>query len=311
MRKVLLTGATGFIGRHCLPMLLARGYEVHAVTSREPGEAAQHVHWHKVDLVGPGKASELLARVSPDYLLHFAWYAVPRKYWESLENLRWVQTSLELLGAFAAQAGKRVVMAGSCAEYDWRDGECSEDNTPLLPATLYGTCKHSLQMMLQSVSHQTGLSSAWGRIFYLYGPHEYPTRLVSSVIRALLRGEPAPCSDGCQVRDFLYVEDVASAFVALLESEVQGPVNIASGIPVPVKSVVARIGEKIGRPDLIRLGALAPKHAPPRLVATTQRLRDEVGWRAQYDLDTGLDRTIDWWRNNENLGAAQSAGRST
>lgn len=297
MKKVLLTGATGFIGRYCLPLLVSGGFEVHAVTSRGPGKPVRQVFWHQVDLLVPGQASELVAQVTPDALLHLAWYAAPGKFWNSLENFRWVQASLELLTALAKQPGRRVVMAGTCAEYDWKNGECSENSTPLLPVTLYGTCKHSLQTMLDQWSKQTGSSSAWGRIFHLYGPGEHPSRLVASVVRALLRGELALCSDGCQVLDFLYVEDVASAFVALLESAVRGPVNIASGVPISVRTIIERIAEKIGRPDLIRLGSIASAKGPLRILASTQRLREEVGWRPQYDLDEGLDRTIDWWRN--------------
>src|SRR6202790_4494362 len=104
-----------------------------------------------------------------------------------------------------------------------------ENSTPLLPTTLYGTSKHALERMLHSSSQQMGFSSAWGRIFFLYGPHEEPSRLVAYVVQSLLRAEPALCSDGNQVLDFVHVEDVASAFVALLESKVEGPVNIASG----------------------------------------------------------------------------------
>jgi nucleoside-diphosphate-sugar epimerase len=107
----------------------------------------------------------------------------------------------------------------------------------------------------------------------------------------------------------LYVEDVASAFVALLESDAKGPVNIASGVPVLVKEIIGQIGEKMGRPDLIRLGTLDSKEDPPYLVASAKRLREEVGWSPQYDLDSGLDRTIDWWRKSGDLGEAQSAQR--
>lgn len=297
MKRVLITGATGFIGQHCLPLLVARGYEVHAVSSRTMTQDHLNVHWHKTDLLDPLQAATLVEEAQPTHLLHFAWYTVPGKYWTSTENLRWVQASLNLLQVFAQQGGQRVVMAGTCAEYDWRYGYCSEAMTPLAPTTLYGTCKHSLQLMLTAFSKQTGLSAAWGRIFFLFGPHEHPERLVAYVIRSLLRGEPAYCSHARQIRDFLYVQDVADGFIALLESTVSGPVNIASGQPVTLRELIYKIAAKFNRDDLIQLGAMPTSpDEPPFLVADVRRLHDDVGWTPKYDLETGLEQTIDWWK---------------
>jgi hypothetical protein len=148
--------------------------------------------------------------------------------------------------------------------------------------------------MFQRFCTQTELSGAWGRISYSYGPHEHRDRLVPTVIRSLLQGLPARCSEGSQIRDFLH--DVASASVGLLDSEVAGPVNIASGRPVAVREVIYNIADKLGRRDLIQLGVV-PVHAgqPPVLIADTTRLVDEVGWSPEYDLDSGLHQTIEWW----------------
>lgn len=295
MKRILLTGATGFIGRHCLPILSARGYEVHAVSKRGSLDGSSDIHWHKVDLLNSLQLQDLVAEVAPSHLLHFAWYTVPGKYWTSLENIRWVRSSLELLQAFAENGGKRAVMAGTCAEYDWRYGYCSEKLTPLAPTTLYGTCKHSLQIMLDSLSKQTGLRSAWGRIFFLYGPYEHQDRLVSSVIRSLLIDERAHCSQGDQIRDFLYVKDVADAFVALMESGVEGPINIGSGRPVTLKNIIQEISEKIIDRDHIEFGAVpVSSDDPPLLVADARRLSKEVNWSPKYSLDQGLDETIVW-----------------
>ncbi len=297
MKRVLVTGATGFIGRHSLAALLAAGYEVHAATIEPPPAEFSDVFWHHADLLNALEVSDLLAAVRPSHLLHFAWYAIPGQYWSAPENLQWVQASLGLLQAFTQAGGERVVMAGTCAEYDWNYGFCSEAITPLAPRTLYGACKHALQLMLSHYTRDHHISSAWGRIFFLYGPHERPERLVPTVIRTLLRNEPALCSHGDQVRDYLHVQDVATAFVALLESQVTGPVNIASGQAVRLKDMIHAIAAKMDQTKLVRLGAIpAPSDEPPLLVADVRRLRDEVGWQPRFDLAAGIDQTIDWWR---------------
>lgn len=297
--SVLVTGASGFIGHHCIETLATRGVDVHAVTRRQPGVNAPNVHWHRVDLLEPGAIARLLTASRPTHLLHFAWHVVPG-LWASSgadQNLRWVESSLELVTRFAETGGTRLVMAGSCTEYDWNAGQCSEFATATMPATFYGKCKDGLRRLLMHYSDETGLSCAWGRIFFVYGPREHPNRLVSSVIRALLQGEPARTTHGMQVRDYLHVQDVADAFVALLDSEVRGPVNIGSGEPVQLKEIVFKIGDILEKRHLIQLGAVEPRAGEaPVVFADVTRVREEVGWHPRYDLDSGLRQTVDWWR---------------
>ena len=296
MDKVLLTGASGFIGRQCLTQLSETGAEVHAV-SRGRQDAMPGVTWHDVNLLEDGAIGRLIAKLRPSHLLNMAWNAEPGRYWTAPDNFQWVRTGLEMLHTFADSGGERIVMAGSCAEYDWNYGWCSENVTPLAPGTVYGTCKHSLQSMLQTYSQQYGLSSAWGRIFFLYGPYEHPSRLVSSVIAALLRGQPAVCTAGTQIRDFMHVSDVASAFVSLLDSTVQGAVNIASGNSITIRDVVSKIALLLDRPDLLKLGEIPmPPSDPPLLLADVGRLRNELGWSPSMTLEQGLSDTIQWWR---------------
>lgn len=300
MKRVLVTGASGFIGRHALAPLIERGFEVYAVRrdGTEPEPAIAGCTWRHADLLDLTAIRPLIQEAQPTHLLHFAWNAVPGQYWTTLDNFAWVQASIELLRRFQEAGGQRVVMAGTCAEYDWAYGYCSEGVTPTAPTTTYGTCKLALQRMLDAYAAQTDLSSAWGRIFFLYGPHEHPARLVSSVARALLQGEPARTSRGTQLRDFLHVQDVADAFVALLDSGVEGPVNIASGRPVTLEEVICKIADLAGRRDLVQLGALStPPHDPPLLCADIRRLSCDVGWSPQYDLDGGLEQTVRWWRS--------------
>jgi nucleoside-diphosphate-sugar epimerase len=298
MKRVLLTGSSGFIGRYAVSELLEKDYEIHALYNKTKPVEKKHVIYHKVDLFDYSQQQMLMREIEPTHLLHFAWYAVPGLYWNSLENFRWVQTSLELLKLFCQYGGQRAVLAGTCAEYDWSFGYCSEGVTPTCPSTVYGTCKNSLREMMAQISKQTGLSSAWGRIFYLYGPFEDRSRLIPYVVNSLLQNKQAKCSHGHQIRDFLYVQDVASAFVALLESDVMGPVNIASGQPVTLKNVIYKIADKLDRYNLIQLGALPAQDNDPRvLIADIRKLSEEVRWQPKFDLDVGLEQTIAWWKN--------------
>lgn len=299
MKRVLLTGATGFVGRHCLPALVARGYEVHALSlSRGAADSAlETVHWHHADILDPKQVTALVKAIGPTHLLHCAWYAVPGKYWSASENFQWVGASLHLFKTFQSAGGKRAVGVGTCAEYDWSSDYCSEGSTALNPATIYGTCKRDTQRALDEFGKQTGLSTAWGRLFFLYGPHEDRERLVASVIISILERKPALCSHGEQVRDFLYTPDAGDALAALLDSEVSGAVNIAFGEPVRLRDVIEEIASQLHSSELVQLGArAATANEPARLLADVARLRNEVGWTPRYNLRQGLAETISWWR---------------
>ena len=299
MRKILVTGASGCIGRHVVPLLAAGGWQVHAVSRRDSLDA-EGVTVHRANLLDPGDRSRLIEAVKPSHLLHLAWYIAPGRWAASPENYRWVEASLELVRLFRDSGGERVVSAGSCLEYDWQYGYCSEERTPLAPHTFYGTCKSALGTLLQGYAGTTGFSNAWARIFFLYGPYEHPDRLVASVIRSLLAGQPARCSHGRQIRDYLYARDVADALVHLLESDLQGAVNVASGRPVTLKDIVLRIGEITGRSELIQLGAIPPAPTDmPLVVGDVTRLSSELQWFPQTSLDEGLADTIAWWRTRE------------
>jgi nucleoside-diphosphate-sugar epimerase len=298
--RVLLTGATGFIGSNCLPLLLEAGCEVHAVVPEGAEYGDARARWHTADLLDAGQVHSLLAHVRPSHLLHLAWFVAPGEYWRSTENMRWLQSGLDLAREFADAGGERSVMAGTCAEYATSNEPLVEGVTPLRPTTLYGACKTALHVSSAAYFSERGVSSSWGHIFYLYGPHEHPRRLVPSVIRALTAGETFVCQHPNDVRDFLHVEDVASAFVALLGSEVQGDVNIASGEPISVGDLVAAVAQAVDRPDLVDYRPTVPEAS--RIVGDNSRLRREVGWAPRLSRGEGIERTAGWWLSESKRG---------
>jgi nucleoside-diphosphate-sugar epimerase len=308
-RIALVTGGCGFIGRHTLPHLVARGFEVHVVSRQKLSKEQQRevlaakegkvffhsgIDLHDIDVVKPR-----IREIRASHLLHLAWDARHGIFWNSTENLDWIVSSKLLTQEFIAQGGSRIVAAGTCAEYDWTSSDklLDETQSKLQPLSMYGQCKVAFRKTLATLSKHSNVSSAWGRIFFLFGPHEGPKRLVSSAILALLKGEEFPASVGDQLRDFLFVDDVAHGFVTLLDSTVEGDVNIASGQPSSVAEVLTLLGEIAGRPELIRLGAKEKQpHEPARLVAAVERLRREVGYTPSRSLRRGLEESVQWWR---------------
>ena len=291
--RVLVTGASGFIGRHCLDLLISAGLEVHAVRANTPGEE-RTVGWHSVDLHDRPSVRTLIDRVRPSHLLHLAWVTTPGEYWSSPTNIDWVISSLALYQAALDFGIERVVTAGTCAEYDWRFGYCVEELTPVCPNTLYGKCKDSLRTLSAALFASSSVSSAWCRIFYPYGLGEHPSKLVASTMGNLVGGRVAECSSGEQIRDFIYVRDVAGALVTTLLSDAQGPINVGTGEPVSVRDVASRVGAITGRSDLLRFKPRDESPVEtPIVVAATERLHG-LGWAPRYSLDEGL---TDYFRN--------------
>ena len=214
--KLLLTGASGFVGRACVRALSDTVGELHLVsrkTLEQTGAAGTQSFPGFVRFVESNQLK--LEAIRPTHLLHLAWVTTPGEYWmSSWPILTGFPASLHLVKEFVRCGGRRLVITGSSAEYDWTEGGVfHEYNSPIAPATLYGVCKHALHSVVEAYCKQTRVSNAWARLFFLYGPSEHPKRLVASVIRAGLAGQSIECSDGLQKRDFIYVGDAGRALV--------------------------------------------------------------------------------------------------
>lgn len=297
MEKILVTGGNGWIGRYVVKKLHEMGCEVHA-TYRTTSVSDIACTWHQVNLLCNEEVADLIHKVKPSQLIHLAWETVPPHCYHSLSNYYWVQASMALLRHFVECGGKRVIVAGTCAEYEWVDGYLSENTSLLSYKTPYSVSKNTFRLWLQSYSEQVGLHTCWGRIFHLYGPHDPGKRLISTLITSLLKNEEALCTHGNQYRDFLYVADVANALVSLVKSDMQGTVNIASGQPIQLRQMASIIGKKIGNQELIKWGAIpSPQDEPLFVGANIERLQQELNWKPSYTLDAGLEETIEWWKN--------------
>jgi nucleoside-diphosphate-sugar epimerase len=298
--RVLVTGASGFVARHTLAPLAARGFEVHAVARRpRPDDLADvELTWHTGDMLDADVRRGLLADVAPTDLLHAAWYLEPGKYTGSPQNLDWVAASIDFARAFEAAGGRRIVTVGSCFEYEHGVIPVLTETSPLRPSTVYGAAKQSLATALDALARSTELSSAWARLFYLYGPHEDRRRLIADIASSVLEGREVATGPGTALRDYMFIADAGDALAALLASDVSGPVNVATGDAPPVRDLVERIATAAGRPELVQFGARpAPPNDPPEIRADVTRLREEVGWSALTSMDEGVRQTVAWWRS--------------
>lgn len=296
-KKILLTGASGFIGSHVLVELLRRGYEVHAVVHNSELPEQPGLVVHRLDILNFLATREFIRHYHFTHLLHFAWYVGTDAHVHNL-NLRWLTASLHLLECFARYGGIHFLGAGTCAEYEYKYGWMREDTTPTNPGTLYGNGKNTLYQMARIFCFRNGIAFQWPRIFNCYGYGDNRLfRLIPSVLSSCLHGEDVRVSECLNYKDFLYIEDTACGIVDLFESQLDGAVNISSGIPVRLRTIVELIARFTDFRGKVLWGAQLGAPENEMVVGDNARLRC-LGWKPLYDLSAGLQKTIDDWRRH-------------
>ncbi|AST90647.1 MULTISPECIES: NAD-dependent epimerase/dehydratase family protein [Sutcliffiella] len=300
MKKLLITGGSGFIGKHVINIFQQKGYEIHVITTRNLKD--DQISWHRVNLLDKTQLEKVMKIIQPTHLIHLAWVVTPGIYKSSIENLRWLEASLHLLRMFKKYGGKKVIISGSCSEYKSTAGYCKEEVTLLEPNNLYAKTKCALRILAEEYCKQEDIEFVWGRVFYVYGPGEHEKRLVPYVICSLLKEKVAKCSSGMQLLDYLYVEDVAEAFSHILEKDVSGEVNIGSGKPILLKDLIYKIGNMINKTELISLQDYKDDVPFTEMyVADNEKIKKNTGWEPKTSLEKGLHKSIEWWAKKEGI----------
>lgn len=259
--RVLITGASGFVGRHTLAPLRRLGFDIIAPTRAE------------CDLLDPGATHRLLAETRPSHVLHCAWYVTHGKFWTAPENLDWVAATLLLAREAAWRGTTRFVAVGTSAEYDWSDdGRTPRRETdPTHPATLYGRAKLATFELLADFLPAEHVSFAWARLFHLWGEGEHPARLAPSILTPIAAGQHALVRHGQLIRDLMPVARAGVALARLLASDLTGPVNIASGRATSLADFARVLAGD--RTDLLDLREEPAPGQPLRMMANISRLR--------------------------------------
>lgn len=269
-KVILLTGATGFVGRQVLRTLATRDVRVRVVV--RSGKQDQVSRMDNIESLVP--TADLFAEdaiwwteVCRDIttVIHVAWYAEHGKYMQSAKNLDCLSGTLQMAKGAANAGVQRFVGIGSCSEYDVSGGLLSID-TALRPTTPYASAKAAAFMALAQYLPQQGIEFAWCRLFYVYGEAEDPRRLVPYLRAKLLAGEVAELTSGNQLRDFLDVAQAGQMIVDIALGNQQGPINVCSGIPTSVRQFAEAIADEYGRRDLLKFGARADNLFDPLCV---------------------------------------------
>ena len=279
--KVLVTGASGFIGRHVLWQLEQHNIETVVIGRTRPQNYSGA--FLEMDLLRDNPM-ETTRCAGASHLLHLAWYAEHEEYWTSSLNLRWVDATVRMVEAFSASGGQRIVVAGTCAEYDWTAGCCYEDSTALNPVSLYGVAKDATRRLLAAVCSANQVAFSWGRIFFPYGEGEDCRRLIPSLVEVFKGNRPPFVVNAFAYRDFIHVADVARAFVQLTLSDAEGNFNISSGYPKQIGTIVEEIALAFKGDPHIVLDISKERPGEPKIIFGDNAKLKALGWQPVHSI---------------------------
>ncbi|PWK40632.1 NAD-dependent epimerase/dehydratase family protein [Pseudomonas sp. OV226] len=279
--KVLVTGATGFVGRHVVQALLARGCEVRAVARN--AETAADLSWINAvefiaaDIHAPTLNIQALTD-GVDAVVHLAWPGLPN--YQALFHFEHNLMADYRFIKGAVEAGiSQVLVTGTCFEYGLQSGPLSEQTAPQ-PINPYGLAKNTLRVFLQNLQQVQPFTLQWARLFYLHGEGQNPNSLLAALDRAIDAGDDSfNMSAGEQLRDYLAIETAAGYLAAILQQrKFDGVINCASGQPISVRALVEQRLQARGSSIRLNLGHYPyPTHEPMAFWGVTDRLQQLLG----------------------------------
>jgi len=289
--RVILTGGSGFLGRHVLDLLRHLGVAVWTLGRSLPCGQLRERHVF-CDLLADDPLACHLLPIAPTHLLHLAWVTDPASYRESPLNSAWIQATQRLTQAFGQAGGRHMVSVGSCAEYDWSHGWCNDDALHLSPSTPYGLAKDATRMLLQTACAADGIRFAWARVFFPFGIGQSPQRLIPSLVSVLRGRQSAFVTQTLQRRDFISAPDVARALWVLLKSPAHGCYNICCANPVSIEDLIRLLAGLLHADPQPLLAMAAAELQQPELVAGENQRLKSLGWQPGGTLSDSLSQYL-------------------
>lgn len=305
--RVLVTGASGFIGSHLTRRLVDEGADVHALTSAVsavyPARLVglrDRLTLHEGNLIDRSAMDAVVARARPEIVWHLGAYTHVGKSWQRVDECIQanVQGTVNLLQALDGRGYRRFVYTGTSEIYGDVDVPFRED-APVNPISPYSVSKYAGERYCRMFHQGYGWPIVMLRPFNAYGPAQTPDRVIPEIIVRALRGAALPMTTGHQTREFNYVEDLTDGFV--LAGTVPGIdgelLNLGCGEEVSMRDLATTILDLLANPIEARFGALADRPTEIwRMYADSTKARALLGWQPAHTLEEGLAKTIAWYR---------------
>ena len=266
MTNILITGASGFVGKQVLKGLESVECNISVVSRLDAETFSEYQNVKKCiytnDLFSQNEDWLLESLAGIDTVIHLAWYAEPKKYLSSEENLSCLVGTLNLAKAVCKSGVTRFIGVGTCAEYDTKFEVLSTD-TPLNPKNLYASCKASAFLALNSLFANYNIGFVWCRLFFLFGEGESELRLHGYIKNQISKNKIINLTSGGQVRDYMDVSDASSEIIAATLSDFSGAFNVCSGEGATVREIAQTIAREMGREDLLNFGVIKKSEFDP------------------------------------------------